>query len=326
MIAKVGQSLLGHPDGLETLLKFRPTHDERYDDSRFNFVRKVLGRAGPPLLPALHAALQSDDRVIRSNAARGCGAIHDPSSIDPLIKALDLESGLSRASIVWALGELKAKSALPTLTRLYVNARKDEQGSHAGYGAGFLAGQGGAAAADQFNRIRSLAAIGAEWNDLTATAAGPAVDPRHQEALLSANDILKAVTKIGAADAQEFYRMLAAESDHRDRRAAAKQLAVKKEEDRKLNIPILNGMLTDSHPEVSLAAAVSLLILGQVAGQQPVLDGLKSESWGHALHELERLEKSQRSFARNEIEAIANDPGKSDEIRQYARHLIGTDR
>ena len=47
--------------------------------------------------------------------------------MEPLLRALDLESGLSRASIVWALGQLKAQEALPHLATLYVDARNDEK-------------------------------------------------------------------------------------------------------------------------------------------------------------------------------------------------------
>ena len=71
---------------------------------------------------------------MRSNAARALGAIRDRRSIEPLIEALDLESGLSRRSIVWALGELRAEAALPRLAKLYVDARNDERrGAHAGF-------------------------------------------------------------------------------------------------------------------------------------------------------------------------------------------------
>ena len=90
------------------------------------FAREVFLAAGPALLPQLHEALASQDRVVRSNAARACGAIGDKGSIPRLITALDLESGLSRESIVLALGESKAREALPRLYALFVDAKNSE--------------------------------------------------------------------------------------------------------------------------------------------------------------------------------------------------------
>ena len=320
---QLGRSLLRHPDAVEILLNVRA--DEGRYDEQVEFVRHVFGFAGKKLLPTLHAALHSEDRVIRSNAARGCGAIHDPSSIDPLIKALNLESGLSRASIIWALGELKAKAALPAMARMYVEARNDEQrrGS-SGSGVGFRASQSGAVMSAQYDSIRSLDAIGADWNELKSTTFAAPVDPRRQEELFEPRHVLEAVAKIGAAESQAFYRTLAAESDNQIRKEAAIQLAVARKEDRELNIPVLKSLLAvDSH-EVKVAAAASLLILGQTDGRQPILDALTSDAWGHALEQLARVGPSQRAFAQKEIKAIANDPAKSDEIRDRANNLLRT--
>jgi hypothetical protein len=45
----------------------------------------------------------------------------DQSAIPRPIAALDLESGLSRVSIVWALGKLRATLAIPKLVDLYLS-------------------------------------------------------------------------------------------------------------------------------------------------------------------------------------------------------------
>ncbi len=319
---QLGESLLRHPDAVASLLRVRG--DEGSHDPQVEFVRHVFGFAGRKLLPTLHAALQSEDRVIRSNAARGCGAIQDPLSIEPLIKALDLESGLSRASIIWALGELKATAALPAMARMYVDARNDEQRRGGGSGAGFRGGQAMAVMAAQFDSLRSLDAIGADWNELKSTTLAFPVDPRHQEELFEPRHVLEAVSKIGAAESQAFYRTLAAESDDEFRKEAAIQLGSADPNDRELNIPVLKSLLTGESPQVRIAAAASLLILGQNDGRQPILEALTSPEWAHALLQLERVGPGQCSFARKEIRTIANDPAKAEEIRDRANSLLRT--
>ena len=108
--------------------------DERSGWPREAIAQAVFKSAGKDLLPVLHRSLASTNRVVRSNAARACGAIGDPSSIPRLVQALDMESGLARASIVWALGELKAREALPELFHLYTDTRNDEQNRRGGAG------------------------------------------------------------------------------------------------------------------------------------------------------------------------------------------------
>ena len=319
LFPQLGRSLMRFPDAVAILLEVRA--EDGAEDRKVAFVREVFRCAGKELLPALHAALKSEDRVIRSNAARGCGAISDPSSIEPLLKALDLESGLSRASIVWALGELKAKAALPILVRLYVDARNDEQRRDGSSGAGFRASQSGAVMAAQFDTLKSLDAIGADWNELKSSAFAPLVDPRHQEELFEPRHVLEAVEKIGGDGSQAFYRTLAAESDDVFRSEAAIQLAEAGPQDRKLNLPILKSLLTGSTSKSRLAAAASLLILGDNDGRQPILDAFQSEEWGHALKQLERVGSDRCAFAHKELKAIANDPGKPEEIRARAARL-----
>ena len=66
------------------------------------------------------------------------------------------------------------------------------------------------------------------------------------------------------------------------------------------------------------------MILGQNDGRQPILDALTSEAWGHALEQLERVGPDRCAFAQQEIRAIANDPAKSEEIRDRANRLLKT--
>src|SRR5262249_27697361 len=57
--------------------------------SQVAFAAQVFKAAGKPMLPMLEKGLRSPDRVIRSNAARACGAIGDPAAVPHLVKALD---------------------------------------------------------------------------------------------------------------------------------------------------------------------------------------------------------------------------------------------
>lgn len=317
---QLGKSLVKNPDALASLLKVRGENGQH--DVRIEFVNDVIRFAGNELLPALHLALQNEDRVIRSNAARGCGALHDQSSIDPLLKSLDLESGLSRASIVWALGELKAKSAIPVLAKLYVDARNDEKRYGSGARGGFRASQSAAVMDAQYDTLSSLDSIGDDWNELKRTSFAAPVDPRNQEVLLEPRHILEAISKIGSAESQGFYRTLAAESDPQFREEAAVQLGSADVKNRLPNIDLLKSLLTDNSPQVSIAAATSLLILGNNEGQQLILDNLKSVNWAYTLKHLERVGRGQCRFARAEIEAIARDSSKSAEIRAKADAML----
>ena len=82
------------------------------------------------------------------------------------------------------------------------------------------------------------------------------------------------------------------------------------------------SLLTDSSPQVSIAAAASLVILGNTDGQQLIRDSLKSADWAIALKQLQRVGRGQARFARAELEAIANDSSKSAPIRAKASELL----
>jgi HEAT repeat protein/tetratricopeptide (TPR) repeat protein len=304
-----GASLRKHPAAVGILLKARD--DEREGSGRVYVVQTVFRHAGRELLPALHAALASNERVVRSNAGRACGAIGDPSSIPHLIRALRFESGLSRASIVWALGELKAREALPELVKLYVDAQQDSKRRE---GAGYRQAQFLAAVSAQFDHLSSIDAIGSEFNELKAAplrrpgTRGAGGEPGEGEELLRPGHILEAVRKIGPAVSQEFYRGLAGVEDEEARAEAAVQLAEGKGEDLARNLPILRNMLADGAPQVRMAAAVSLLLLGEEAARAPILEWLGSASaWEQRLivGQLARVkDRALLAFARQQIDAV----------------------
>lgn len=316
----LGKSLRRYPAAADILLKAR---DADRDTRQRDFARDVFQAAGKELLPKLHAALKSDDRVIRSNAARACGAIGDASSVAPLIKAVDLESGISRASIVWALGELKAKESLPVLASLYAEAKRDEQHQER---SGAYGSQQAAAVSSQYERLSNLEALSAEWDELKAATLAPPIDPVNQEELLQPEHLLEAVAKIGPEWSQEFYRMLAAAKDSFARGEAAEFLASGHEQDREKNLVLLKNLLIDTDVAVRLRASVSLILLGDVTGRAVVLEALNSKNeWDQqsALQQLARLTKpDQRAFAKMRIEAIAADLKAHEETRRLASQLL----
>ncbi len=318
---QLGESLRRHPESAALLLA-------AYDPGAGNtagrdFAQDVFRFAGKDLLPILHRALADKDRVIRSNAARACGAIGDPASIKPLIAALDLESGLARASIVWALGQLKAQGALPLLATLYADARNDEKRRR---GTGFLAAQSQAEVRAQYDAISNLDALGGDWDELTESALTPPVDPRRTEELLSPHAILDAVAKIGPAAAQAFYRALAGEQDIEARVEAAARLAQCRPEDVEENATILKNLLADTEVAVRIPAAVSLLILAPDSARSPILAWLeKGERWEKRgiLMELRRInDRALLAFARPAIVAAVDAPDNDGETRKLAKVLL----
>lgn len=314
----LGESLRRHPEAAEILLSTAAD-----DMMKVSFVRDVFHFAGKPMLPILHQALSSDDRVVRFNAARGCGAIGDPSSIPFLLKALYMESGLARAGIVWALGKLKAKEALPVLARLYVDARNDESRRA---GAGFRISQSAAAIRNQYNALSSLDAVAGDWDELKVSLKPRPTNPADDEPLLKPQDILDAVGEIGPAAAQDFYRTLAGDVDAEVRGEAARNLAAGNPQDLDKNLPLLKCLLTDADTSVSIPAAVSLLILDREVARQPILAWLESaEPWqkSHLIHELGRVtNREQLTFAHKAIAAYAEDPTLDEDLRKAARKLL----
>ncbi|MDA1014532.1 MAG: HEAT repeat domain-containing protein, partial [Planctomycetota bacterium] len=269
----LGIVLRRHPEEIAGLLKANaPQHTSPSDR---DYVRKLLAAAGSDILPQLHHALRDKDRVVRSNAARGCGAIGETSSIPQLIQALDLESGLSQASIVWALGELKADAAMPKLVTMYIDAKNDERRMQ---GGGFRASQAMAVYQAQYESIQDLQSLSRDWDKLHQTIGRETINPRENEELLTPGIILEAVRKIGVQAAQDFYRRLAAESDLTARLEASEQLAHAVDSDVAKNTPILRNLLADQNADVRVRSAASLLILGDTQVRSLVLEWLKSSN------------------------------------------------
>lgn len=316
----LGASLRRHPMAADLLLKARDADDS---NRQRDFVRDVFCAAGKELLPKLHAALTSNDRVIRSNAARVCGAIGDPSSIAPLIKAVDLESGLSRASIVWALGELKAKESLTVLANLYAAAKQDETSPRR---SGVYAAQQAAAVTSQYERLSNLEALGADWDELKTSALAPPVDPENQEELLQTEHLLEAIAKIGPEWSQTFYRSLAASKDAESRAEAAKQLAAGKGDDQAQSLALLKSLLKDSAVGVRAAAAVSLIQINDTSGRDVILEALNTSNSGdkyEAIQQLNRLtQASHLEFAKARLQAISTDRSLVIGLRQSAGRLL----
>jgi HEAT repeat protein len=316
----LGEALRKHPEAADILL--HAADDRPGDDSNKVFARHVFRGAGREMLPILHRALTSNDRVVRSNAARACGAIGDPSSIPVLIAALDLESGLARASIVWALGELKAREALPHLAQLYVDAANDERRRQ---GGGFRAAQSQAVLQAQFESLSNLDAVGADWTELKEATLPRPADPQKNERLLTPAVILEAVSKIGSEEAQEFYRTLAGQKDIEARSEAAIRLAEGGPEDKQKNLTILRNLLADSSEAVRTHAAVSLLILGEDTVEAPILEWLRSTSMSGKyliLRDLGRVRDASRlAFAQEQMAALASDSLQPENMRDLARAL-----
>jgi HEAT repeat protein len=258
----LGVALRDHQQALATLLL---PHETVNIWQQAAFIQGIARYAGSEILLTLHKALKSEDRIVRSNAARGCGAVGDSSSIPFLLEALELESGLSRASIVWALGEMKARDALPRLRTLYLDIRSDQARNG---GAGFRSSQSGAAIQSQYD---NLDAVAVDWNVLEFSDRPRPVDPARDEELLNVRHIFEAVSKIGPEFSQDFYRQLAGEKFSDSRIEAAIYLSKGHEIDRERNIPILRTLLAETGFQVRLNAAVSLFLMGENGTLQDLL-------------------------------------------------------
>jgi HEAT repeat protein/predicted negative regulator of RcsB-dependent stress response len=327
IFADLGNSLRKHPEAAAGLLVAYTRPTDPGPESKFgpaSFAQEVFKHGGAAMLPILHKALKSRDRVIRSNAARACGSIANRSSIEPLVAALELESGFSRGSIVWALGELKAKEALPQMTTLYVDARNDEKRRA---GAGFRIAQAGAMFQSQFENLRDIDAISTDWDELKQATRPDPINPQQNERLLTPRLILDAVRKIGPAASQTFYRQLAGEVDWEARKEAAARLAEGTADDRTQNIPILRNLFGDSNVWVRGVAGVSLLLLGQRDVEKQILTSLKSpENWEQhsTLQQIERVKDGHMLiFARQALQAIYEEVRDNSYQETRLRRLLG---
>lgn len=320
----LGGALKKHPDAADVLLAVQDAG--RYGPLR-GFVQGIFQQAGRELLPVLHEALASDDRFVRSNAARACGAIGaigDVSSIPPLVKALDMESGLARASIVWALGELKAREAVPRLIDLYQDARNHAHNRMAG--SGFMAQQSLAANREEYTALRNLDAIASDWEEMKVTTMRRPRDPRRDEELLTPDLVLEAVHKIGPAAAPEFYRALAGAGESTDRAEAAVGLAEVAPADREMSLTILRNLSGDPEMGVRIRASTSLILLDEPGADAALRERLRTgdaDERGEILRQLGRLPKPRLEFFRKETAAIASNNREPEFLRNLAAGLAG---
>jgi HEAT repeat protein len=104
----------------------------------------ILGRIGEPAREPLVAALRSEDRLVRKNAAWSFGYLKtDSGAVAPLMALLADGDADVRAAAAWALGQMQAKDAVERLKALSESAHgKDRQ-----------------AAAEAMGRIGSFSAV-----------------------------------------------------------------------------------------------------------------------------------------------------------------------
>ena len=317
----LGGSVGRHGELADALLRAEDSVDlKEYHPYRTTLARRALAAAGPGMLPTLHRALGSTDRVVRSNAARALGTLGDRSSIAPLIGALDLESGLSRASIVWALGELRATEAIPRLTTLFMDVKNDT-GAIDSSGGGFRAAQMDAVLQRDYAKLASLDDIAADWKPLTLDGCMPRCGQLPGEQLLNPRLILEALARIGTAP-QTFYRSLV--SEPRYAKEAARGLALATGADRIENVRILLTLLGDRGAQMS--AAVSLVELREdEPAHTRIVEWLqKDDETRHSiLDALGHARDPQRiAFTRAAVEAIAADANTPEYVRAAARKVL----
>ena len=322
VMTRMGEAVVAFPESVQLLLRARRLEGIQGDAPAY--AQRVLGGGGTALLPALHAALGSNDRVVRSNAGRALGYIADPSSIAPLITALEPESGLSRASAVWALGRLRARQALPKLVAIYTDARADHMRRA---GAGYRHSQAIAALRTAYDTLSSLDALGKDWSELKQPPAQP-VHPLG-EPLLTPALVLEAVARIGGGAAQEFYRRVAAESDQAARQEAARQLAKGSKADLRANVAVLRSLRASDDVDLGVVATISLWMLEQPedcgASIASWLDASASRRRGATLRDLHRARAQSVELIgpfREHLQAIADDPVLDETTRSRARELL----
>ena len=314
----------GHVDLLLQAYDDLPS-DVRPEVSKVAFAEQILRLAGKPILPHLFEALRSPERVVRSNAARACGAIGAREAIPHLRKALDLESGLARASIVVALGQLKAEEALPDLIKLYAEAANDEWAwGPRSSGGGFRSSQMAVVQTALFDHLSDLDELKGEWQDLKSVGRPLPRDPRRGEDLLKPDHLLAAIRNIGPEKSPEFYRVLAAARKHELRLEAAIHLrfAGPKQQE----VSILRNLQADAARDVQMAATVSLYLLKQPGAQKTLEEWLASKNeWVRRdiVAALERVEDGRLlTFARAALTRIADDPEAHEYLQVKARQLL----
>jgi hypothetical protein len=189
----IGAAVVQYPASIEFLL-----HSFRRgaaDWSHATFEQAVLAGAAGAIKPRLLDALRSTDRVARSNAARALGLAGDRTAIPALLVALDMPSGLSRSSIVWALGRLHATEAIGRLQALYtaLTPRSDS------LRAAVSVGQFGNGIYWVHGPMETVDTLETNWDALVSgTPPAPAPLQPTQEDVLTAEQVQAALKSIGA--------------------------------------------------------------------------------------------------------------------------------
>jgi HEAT repeat protein len=290
-IDRIGKAAAGYPKTIELLLHWRNPGETHW--SHPTFAQALLASGGQTVRAPLYDALSAPDRVARSNGARALALMKDQSAIPRLIAALDLESGLSRVSIVWALGKLRATAAIPKLVDLYLSVAPRS----ASLRGDLVMAQAGQHIYWQYEQINSVDALKASWD---ALAGQPAQDPRAQswegrDDTLMTEHILAALAEIGPMSAQDFYRRLASSTDTASRHEAAVRLS----EGGADNVPVLRGLSGDRDNETKAAALVNLFLIGDDMGRAQMLRdmercaGSAGELWA-LIRELGRVSDVKR--------------------------------
>ena len=305
---RLGESLRRHPEAADVLLAALDGSPRASQDTRRSeFARNVFRGAGPAMLPRLHEALGSKDGVVRSNAANACGAVGDRSSVPHLMKALDLEHFAARRAIVLALGELKAREALPLLVESYSRAREEEE-----RGRKKLESESSPLSSGMLSKQHR------PWPQFG--------DCEGSEVTWDAQAILDAVRAIGPALSQKFYREMASDSSIRSRMEAAQRMADCDSADAKLNEPRLRMLLTDKEELVRMEAAVSLLVLGHHDVEPSIIAWIESEKSYERYSITWRLDRvkdaGKLAFARASLERLVDDPSETGNCRDSVRWLL----
>jgi len=292
ILDQLGASLRRQPESAQVLLhaydKLHYKHDKR------DLAATIFKYAGTNMLAVLHTALNSKDPIVRSNAARACGTIGDPSSIPHLMNAIKSGIPPSSASVVWALGELQAKEARALIENLYSETLNNEKEIRFAQSREFLTRQ----------------------NDPPKSTPQK---PKKNRDILITKDIFAALQKINSEKSQPFYRNLVGAKDRETQQEAIRQLSLKKE-----NIPLLTNLLADPNWETRIIVAIRLLILEEKSAEPYILEGLKSkESWRRSCisREFSHVKnKKARAFLKQNIDTLlSNHPDKSQAI--YLKEL-----
>ena len=308
----LGAALLTNPELVQLLLESQPDTVDQFEHYR-NLVKGIFSHADRRLLAKVHQALTSPNMIIRRNAAYACAGFGDQASIPLLIQALKTESSLVRKGVIWSLGELKARQAVPAIMKLLLEAHHP------------LSRTGHTFRTDEMNR-----ALERQYRELktnTPPLAQPEADYYPQSGqtrvLLGDFDYTNALIAIGPEFAQAYFRFEVWNPGIASyRKFAPTYLAECLPTEKVQNREILRSLAAKDSAE----AAVSLLILGDTAIEAAILNWLNNRHprlTGQLIKELVRVkDKSKLAFARSTLTQIAQDESVYSNMRQAAKALI----